>query len=92
MSGKQNRETVRRWVEVMWNRRPRRDQVITPAFTEHAPRLRLSAGHGRLAPTTRVTMDWLLGQFRDLTMTIESALADDTVAIRVDTTGTNLGR
>lgn len=41
----------------------------------------------------RETMDWLLGQFPDLRMTIEAAVADrDTVAIRVYTEGTNLGR
>ena len=41
----------------------------------------------------RGTAEWLLGQFPDLSMTIESIVADeDMVAVRVRSTGTNSGK
>jgi len=47
--------------------------------------------HGPLH--ARETVDWLRTQFPDLEMTIEAIVADDdTVAVRVRSEGTNLGR
>ena len=47
--------------------------------------------HGPTA--TRGTAEWLLGQFPDLNMRIESIVADeDMVAVRVRSTGTNSGK
>jgi predicted ester cyclase len=47
--------------------------------------------HGPTA--MRGTAEWLLGQFPDLSMRIESIVADeDMVAVRVRSTGTNSGK
>jgi predicted ester cyclase len=93
----QNTEAVRRWVEEMWNERDRNmcHVLMAPGFVEHAlaPFSEAEPGEKDGPCAMRETMDWLLGQFPDPTMTIEATVAqDDLVAVRVCTQGTNLGR
>jgi predicted ester cyclase len=92
----QNARTVRRWVEQMWNQRRYElcDELIAAQFTEHAhaPFSEHEPGQVDGPATMRASMEWLIAQFPDLEMTIESLVADGAlVAVRVRTTGTNLG-
>jgi predicted ester cyclase len=94
--GTGNAETVRRWVEEMWNGRDRAlcAELMAPEFVEHAhaPFSDHEPGLVDGPETMRASMDWLLAQFPDLSMTLEAVVADgDLVAARVVSTGTNLG-
>ncbi len=93
----QNRETIRRWVEDMWNKGERQlcAELMAIDFVEHAhaPFSDHEPGEVDGPETMRTSMDWLLGQFPDLTMSINALVAEgDMVALRVSSEGTNLGR
>ncbi|MFK4297412.1 putative ester cyclase [Arthrobacter sp. GAS37] len=91
-----NKELVRRHFEEIWNQRQLDvcDQIMADSYVEHA-----WAPFGTTEPgavvgpqAMRETVQWLLAQFPDITMTIEAIAADgDTVAVRVLSEGTNLG-
>ena len=92
-----NEETIRRWVEELWNGRDLDlcDELIAARFVEHAtaPFSAQEPGEVDGPATMRASVTWLLGQFPDLTMTIQAIATDgDLVAVRVSSRGTNLGR
>ena len=92
-----NQETIRRWVEELWNGRDLGvcDELIAARFVEHAtaPFSAQEPGEVDGPATMRASVAWLLGQFPDLTMTIQAIATDgDLVAVRVSSRGTNLGR
>jgi predicted ester cyclase len=91
-----NEETIRRWVEEMWNGRQYDlcEALIAPRFVEHAHAPFSEHGPGEVdgPDTRRASMEWLLGQFPDFSMEIAALVAQrDMVAVRVVSTGTNLG-
>ena len=91
-----NVATIRRWVEEMWNGRQYGlcDELIAPQFVEHAhaPFSEHEPGLVDGPQTMRESMEWLIGQFPDVSMVIEAVAAQgDLVAARVLSTGTNLG-
>jgi steroid delta-isomerase-like uncharacterized protein len=91
-----NKELVRRWVEEIFNSKDLDacDVLIAAEYTEHAV-----ATFGRSAPgvvpgpaTMRQTAQFIISQFPDVAMTIESMLAEgDEVAVRLTARGTNRG-
>jgi predicted ester cyclase len=92
----ENAVVVRRWVEEMWNERRYSlcEELIAAVFLEHAhaPFSEQEPGLVDGPATMRATMEWLIGQFPDLQMRIEDLVAEgDVVAVRVISTGTNLG-
>jgi predicted ester cyclase len=94
--GTDNAETIRRWVEEMWNGRRYSlcEELLAPRFAEHAhaPFSEHEPGLVDGPQTMRASMEWLVRQFPDLSMTIEALVAQgDLVAARVLSTGTNLG-
>ena len=89
-----NKNLVRRHFEEIWNQREMAacDEVMADDFSEHAAAPFAATAPGKVhGPTAmRGTAEWLLGQFPDLSMRIESIVADeDMVAVRVRSTGTN---
>lgn len=91
-----NKELVRRHFEELFNRRNLAvtEELLADDYLEHAVAPFGQAGPGRvIGPVAmRQTAEWLLAQFPDLHMTIEAIIAEgDTVAVRVFSTGTNLG-
>lgn len=71
------------------------DEIFAEVYVEHAvaPFGRDEPGRVHAPSHARETVEWLRAQFPDLEMTIESLVADeDTVAVRVRSEGTNLGR
>jgi predicted ester cyclase len=92
-----NKNLVRRHFEEIWNQRKMAacDELMADDFFEHAAAPFAVTAPGRVhGPSAmRGTAEWLLGQFPDLSMRIESIVADgDTVAVRVRSTGTNSGK
>ena len=92
----ENAETIRRWVEEMWNGRHYDlcGELIAPQLIEHAhaPFSEHEPGVVEGPQTMRASMEWLIGQFPDVSMTIEALVAQgDLVTARVLSTGTNLG-
>jgi predicted ester cyclase len=88
---------VRRHFEQMWNERDFAacDDLMAVDYTEHAAAPFAGTAPGQVhGPTAmRETMEWLLGQFPDLSFQIEAIIAQgDVVASRVRATGSNLGR
>lgn len=91
-----NEDLVRRWVEDVFNRRDLDAcaDIADEAYVEHA-----IAPFGQSAPGSvngpqqlRATAEALYAQFPDLHMTIEAMVSDgDSVAVRILSTGTNLG-
>jgi predicted ester cyclase len=89
-------ELVRRWVEELFNERAlaTADVLIADTYIEHA-----IAPFGTEEPGAmdgpegmRRTVVWLVDQFPDIQMTIEALVAQaDLVAVRVLSSGTNLG-
>ena len=84
----QNAETIRRWVEDMWNGRHYAlcGELIAPQMIEHAhaPFSEHEPGVVEGPQTMRASMEWLIGQFPDVSMTIEALVAEgDLVAARV---------
>lgn len=88
---------VRRHFEVMWNQRDLSlcDAMMAAEFVEHAAAPFAAGPPGRVngPQAMRGTVEWLTGQFPDLTMEIEAIIADgDLVVARVRARGSNLGR
>ena len=91
-----NKELARRWVEEIFNAKDPDacERLIAPEYVEHA-----MATFGRSEPgrvpgpaTMRQTAQFIISQFPDITMTIESILAEgDEVAVRLTARGTNRG-
>jgi steroid delta-isomerase-like uncharacterized protein len=91
-----NKELVRRHFEEFFNRRDLAvaEELMAEDYLEHAVAPFGQAEPGRVnGPVAmRQTAEWLLAQFPDLHMRIEAMVAEgDTVAVRVFSTGTNLG-
>ena len=92
-----NKELVRRHFDEIWNQRNLgvADALMADDYVEHAVAPFGQAEPGRVngPAAMRQTAEWLLSQFPDLQMTIEAIVAEgDTVAVRVLSEGTNLGR
>jgi steroid delta-isomerase-like uncharacterized protein len=91
-----NKELVRAWVEEIFNAKnlDACDRLIAEEYVEHA-----MATFGRSEPgrvpgpaTMRQTAQFIIGQFPDVSMSIESILAEgDEVAVRLTARGTNHG-
>lgn len=91
-----NKELVRRHVEELWSRRDLAvaEDLLAEDYLEHAVAPFGQAEPGRVngPAAMRETAEWLLAQFPDLHMQIETIVAEgDTVAVRVFAEGTNLG-
>jgi predicted ester cyclase len=91
-----DKELVRRHFEELWNRRDLAlaEELMAEDYLEHAVAPFGQAEPGRVnGPVSlRQTAEWLLAQFPDLRMRIETIVAEgDTVAVRIFSTGTNLG-
>lgn len=91
-----NKELVRRHFDELWNRPDLAvaDELLAEDYLEHAVAPFGQAEPGRVdgPVATRQTAEWLLAQFPDLHMEIEAIIAEgDAVAVRVFSTGTNLG-
>ena len=92
-----SKDLVRRHFEEIWNQRKMAacDELMADDFSEHAAAPFAGTAPGKVhGPTAmRGTAEWLLSQFPDLSMRIESIVADgDMVAVRVRSTGTNSGK
>ena len=91
------KELVRRHFDEMWNDRDLdlSDELMAETFVEHAPAPFSTASPGSVngPDAMRGTCTWLLEQFPDLRMTIQSMIAeDDLVAALVWAEGTNTGK
>jgi predicted ester cyclase len=92
-----NRELARRYFEEIINLRAFEvcTQIIAEEYIEHAVAPFGQSEPGRVqGPTaTRESLEWLIAQFPDIHMTIEALVAEgDTVAVRILSEGTNLGK
>jgi len=91
------KDLARRWCEEIFNEKNVAvcDEIMADRYVDHA-----AAPFGGSAPGEvngpehmRGVAAWLFGQFPDLRMEIEALIAEgDTVAVRVRSEGTNLGR
>lgn len=91
-----NKILVRRHFEELWNERnlDACDDLMAEAFDEHAAAPFAPSPPGKVhGPSAmRGTIQWLVSQFPDIHMEIESIVAEgDLVAARILATGTNLG-
>jgi predicted SnoaL-like aldol condensation-catalyzing enzyme len=91
-----NKELVRRWVEDIFNSKDLDacDRLIAAEYVEHAVATfgRSEPGLVPGPPTMRQTAQFIISQFPDVMMTIESLLAEgDEVAVRLTARGTNRG-
>jgi predicted ester cyclase len=89
-------DLVQRLFGEVFNRRDFRalPDLVAERFVEHAISPFGSEAPGLVdGPThTREVVEWLVAQFPDLRMTVDSIVAeDDIVAVRVVSVGTNLG-
>jgi len=92
-----NTELARRYFEEIINLRAFEvcTQIIAEEYVEHAVAPFGQSEPGRVhGPTaTRESLEWLIAQFPDIHMTIEALVAEgDTVAVRILSEGTNLGK
>jgi predicted ester cyclase len=92
-----NKALVRRYFEELCAGRNDAawEEIVAADYLEHAIAPFGTSAPGRVnGPVTlRETAAWLLDQFPDLRMTIEAVVAEgDTVAVRVLSEGTNLGK
>jgi predicted ester cyclase len=92
-----NEELVQRYFEDIFNRRDYAAcaEIMAEAYIEHAiaPFGRSEPGMVNGPEATRATAEWLVDQFPDLHMAIEALVAEgDTVAVRILSEGTNLGK
>jgi len=90
-------ELARRYFEEIINLRAFEvcTQIIAEDYVEHAVAPFGQSEPGRVhGPTaTRESLEWLIAQFPDIHMTIEALVAEgDTVAVRILSEGTNLGK
>jgi predicted ester cyclase len=91
-----SKHLVRRHFEEIWNERNLAacDELIAEDFTEHAAAPFAPSAPGRVhgPAAMRATVGWLVSQFPDIHMEIECIIAErELVAVRVLSTGTNLG-
>jgi predicted ester cyclase len=91
-----SKDLVRRHFEEIWNERDLDacDELMAEDFTENAaaPFAPSAPGEVHGPSAMRGTVKWLVSQFPDIHMEIESIIAErDVVAARVLSTGTNLG-
>jgi predicted ester cyclase len=91
------KELVRRHFDEIWNDRNLSacEDLMADAFLEHAPAPFSTESPGAVngPAAMRSTCTWLLAQFPDLTMTIQSVIAEgDLVAALVWAEGTNTGK
>jgi len=91
-----NKELVRRWVDEIFNAKhlDACDDLIAGEYIEHAVATFGRSSPGRVPgpPTMRQTAQFIIDQFPDVVMTIESIIAEgDLVAVRLTARGTNLG-
>lgn len=96
MSEAKNKELVRAWVEDIFNGKDLDacDRLIADEYVEHALATFGNSEPGRVPgpASMRRTAQFIIGQFPDVSMTIETILAEgDQVAVRVTARGTNLG-
>ena len=96
MSEAANKELARAWVEEIFNAKDLDacDRLIADEYIEHALATFGSSEPGRVpGPVTmRQTAQFIIGQFPDVSMTVESIIAEgDEVAVRVTARGTNRG-
>ncbi len=92
-----SKDLVRRHFEEIWNQRDLAacDEIMADDYVEHAfaPFAHTEPGAVNGPEHMRGVVEWLLAQFPDLRITIEAIVADgDTVAARVLSEGTNLGK
>jgi predicted ester cyclase len=92
-----NTELARRYFDEIINLRAFEvcTQIIAEEYVEHAVAPFGQSEPGRVhGPTaTRESLEWLIAQFPDIHMTIEALVAEgDTVAVRILSEGTNLGK
>jgi steroid delta-isomerase-like uncharacterized protein len=91
-----SKDLVRRHFEEIWNERnlDACDELMAEDFIENAAAPFAPSAPGKVqGPSAmRATVEWLVSQFPDIHMQIESIIAErDLVAARVLSTGTNLG-
>jgi steroid delta-isomerase-like uncharacterized protein len=91
-----NKELVREWVEEIFNAKDLDacDRLIADEYVEHAMATFGRSEPGRVSgpATMRQTAQFIIGQFPDVSMTVESIIAEgDEVAVRVTARGTNRG-
>lgn len=91
------KDLVRRHFEELWNQRNLEacDELMAEDFTENAAAPFAPAAPGRVhGPSAmRKSLQWLVAQFPDIHMEIESIVAEgDIVAARIVSRGTHLGR
>src|SRR5215208_5105552 len=94
---KADKELARRHFEEVWNQwnLDVADELMAQDYVEYgvAPFGHAEPGRVNGPAAMRQTTEWLLAQFPDLQMTFEAMVAEgDTVAVRVLSEGTNLGR
>jgi predicted ester cyclase len=92
-----NKALVRRYFEDLFNGQNLAvcEEIIATDYLEHAVAPFGVSEPGRVPgpAATRATVEWLLAQFPDLQMMIEAIVAEgDTVAVRVLSEGTHLGK
>lgn len=92
-----NKALVRRYFEEIFNRKSLSayDEIMAEEYVEHAvaPFGRSEPGRVNGPRATRETAEWLLAQYPDMRMVIEALVAEgDTVAVRILSEGTNLGK
>ena len=92
-----SKKLVRRYFEEIFNeqRFETAEEILADDYVEHAiaPFGQSEPGHVDGPEATQETAKWLLAQFPDLCMTVEALVAEeDTVAVRVLSEGTNLGK
>jgi len=92
-----DKDLVRRHFEEIFNQQnlDACDEIMAEEFVEHgiAPFGRTEPGAVDGPSHMRDTAQWLIAQFPDIHMTIESIVSEgDTVAVRVYSEGTNLGK
>jgi predicted ester cyclase len=92
-----SKHLVRRYFEEIFNRKDLHtaEEILADDYIEHAiaPFGQSEPGRVHGPEATKETAKWLVAQYPDLHMTIEALIADgDTVAVRVLSEGTNLGK
>lgn len=96
MSEAANKELARAWVEEIFNAKDLDacDRLIADEYVEHALATFGNSEPGRVPgpATMRQTAQFIIGQFPDVSMTVESIIAEgDQVAVRLTARGTNRG-
>lgn len=92
-----NNELARRWCEEIFNNQNLKvcDEIIAPRYVEHAKAPFGSTEPGEVdgPEHMRGVAKWLIDQFPDIRMDVEAIVGEgDVVAVRVRSSGTNLGK